>query len=387
MTPTKLTLRFMSLAAVALAVLLCAYLLCSTGITGSSSPVARRSEVSHRPPIDVDLARKIDEFLLHFRSGRSCIEPDPNRLFHALRCYPGWARWSREGDGCWSISATDTEGAFVLDVLLNSDRFLRNGGRDPVIITRGGAPSFAYSHSEREIRTGVGQSHPNQFLFFLAELEVPEDYPVSASKTERWTLRDLVASARQNVVLGQGQLSWTVPALAHYVGFDQSWTNKYGDRISVPTLLDSLIENSDDEIYCARTHYAHALAFSIRECRRQGHEVSGHWLRELDRLVVAAVKNQGNDGSWKIDWLSPTRGEGTSKVMGYDKGDDLNVTGHMLEWLCLCTESDSRPPSIAARAAAWLLKPSRDLMETSRDFLNDEALTHAAHGLYLIRNK
>jgi hypothetical protein len=330
---------------------------------------------------DAMLAKQIDDLLARYRAGHCCSEPDPNRVFHLLRCYPQGARWSRDGSGCWSISTKGGDGPLALDVLLDSDLFVRSGGRDPLVITRSGKPFFAYSHSEQSIRTRGGQAHPNQFLMFLAELCVPVSYPVTANDQVRRAISDLVEAARGNVVPGEGQQSWTVPALAYYAGFDTEWTNKFGERVSVPVLVDALIEHADAEAHCAHTHYAQALAYVIHEARRQGYHVPGRWHNELQRLLTAAATSQADDGSWPIDWWESTHPDGAPNALGRGGSEAVNVAGHMLEWLSLFPEADS----MATRAAAYLVKAANDLMDVTPEYVNDEALSHAAHGLYEFR--
>ena len=84
--------------------------------------------------------------------------------------------------------------------------------------------------------------------------------PLSATiciRNERYTIRDLLRSSKWSV-RSAGELAWTVGAYADYLTRNETWTNRFGETMSIAALTSALLQQDDQT--CGGTHSLCALA-------------------------------------------------------------------------------------------------------------------------------
>ncbi len=161
------------------------------------------------------------------------------------------------------------------------------------------------------------EDHRDQYLHILSLLEVPLDTPLLVGAAP-YTVNDLL-SASLLESRTTGDLSWTVSAYSYYVKAGATWSNKFGEELSPPQLIEQL--RSQHSASCGDTHRLFALARAV-QAMPPSDALSLAITDDLARAVAAAKVSQRPDGLFDpADWAAE------------DDHDGVNRGGHVLEWL------------------------------------------------------
>jgi len=177
-------------------------------------------------------------------------------------------------------------------------------------------------------RNGPGfQGHEGQFLHMLALSRVKSTYPMRVDGHEL-TVQDLIAYEKATC-RPKSELTFKLIALSHYLPSDATWTSKWGDRWSIPRLIQEELAQPIKGACCGGTHRLIGYSMAVKVRRRRNEPLDGQWLRAhkyVDSYHKYVIKLQNRDGSFSTNWL-----EGRGVANDLDRR--IQTTGHVLEWL------------------------------------------------------
>ena len=199
------------------------------------------------------------------------------------------------------------------------------------------------------VRVGAGyQGHEGQFLAMLAQCRVDPRYELRVDRRPR-TIRDLIAY-EQATCVPKTELTFKLIGLAHYVGTDATWTNRYGTW-NVERLLREELAQPINGVACGGTHRLMGIAFAVQQRRLEGRPIDGAFATAQDyiaRYHRYTFSLQNADGTFSTNWFE-------SRGLDRDLDRQVQTTGHILEWLIYTLPVEQlRDPRIV-RSVWWLL--------------------------------
>ena len=234
------------------------------------------------------------------------------------------------------------------------------------------------------------EGHPNQFLGYLSELNLPLSTELLALDGNRWvtvTLQDLVNDAKAQVGSNPTkrepyELTWTLWGLSHYVAPAERWTNYNNQDWNVAGILAKEIDAPIVGVTsCGGTHRAYAIAYALeQQVLRYGNVAPGIY-EKADRYVAHKVgqlkEYQNDDGSLSANYFfGPAMADSWAKR--------LASNGHQLEFLMRALKPAALDQEWVRRAAFTV---AVDLEMTQKNKLSLGAVYHAVHALRLFKAK
>ena len=343
------------------------------GLSGSSDPpeilCSKPAQVTgtlREPRVCSD--RQLAEIMARVKPPRTPFSS--NNMVHALRL---WGAHAKFGDD--AIPSGHTMQGFLLD-----DHVYRQlaGDDSPPLLMRGPDGVECRSYDESSTFQHTSSYHTDDVLATLAESGTPLDARLKL-RDGAGTVGELLASARRRFYLDRHEYEWSIIAFARYGWPIRPWTNKYGEKIDVSSLVTELTDKPAEIGPCGGLHRLEALVVMYQLDRqspamppRARQRMLAYLKQASDRLVAA----QSVEGYWTSGWSTAqsTVHSPKSKVASsYSLHDRLLVTGHHLEWLALAPDEVQPPRETIVRAGQWL---SRTLLEM------DEATLTSAYGPY-----
>lgn len=249
-----------------------------------------------------------------------------------------------------------------------------------------GTPAFTASWRGIEVAErsdGRLSEHRDQMLSSLAESEVPLNAAIGTG-VESFTVRDLLRTSMNEFHLGQGEISWTAVAYAHYLPPQSHWRNRLGERYSFDELAEELMGRPLSRSPCRGMHLLTALT-TILLCDQEipvlSPDVRDRVIIHLKCFVDSAVASQLADGSWPLCWAHDefdAKGEFTPR-MTIDRR--IALSGHLLEWFHWLPK-ELKPPEITVSSGSLSLL--RQLEASPSDLIvnNFCPYTHALGALF-----
>ena len=187
---------------------------------------------------------------------------------------------------------------------------------------------FEVANGRLRPKSGPGlQGHDAQFLFMMAQCEVPLTYPIRVNGYQ-FTLKDVVEYEQSTCAAGS-ELNFKLVGLVHYLESDATWTNDRGERWDIPRIIREELTQPIVGACCGGTHRMMGFSYAARKREQRQEPVVGQWLR-AQRFVQDyheyAFKLQNHDGSFSTDWFRSRQAAGEPLRV-------LETTGHMAEWL------------------------------------------------------
>jgi len=241
----------------------------------------------------------------------------------------------------------------------------------PFIVSYGGAPHILRGDPWET------EDHDWQYLYICSQARVPLDFPIVTSNGQQYVMNDLLEDSMEEMH-PHSMCVWAVPAFAQYIGPRKTWTNKYGQRMNLESLVDVMLHRAEGIAFgtCHGTHLAYALAYALQAHRAAGGRDTRTWnecAEHVRTLLRVAQENQNPDGSFWYQWQEESRPLP-------DPEEVVDVTGHMLEWISVsATEHGTEAPWI--RHAADVT--ARSILTIIDKQPRYGALAHAARGLDL----
>ena len=221
------------------------------------------------------------------------------------------------------------------------------------------------------------EGHTNQFLAILSLSGLPRTHQFRTPLGEVVTMEDMVRGA-QAELNGEGELTWTLWFLSHYVEPDAEWLNAEGEPWSMERLVKIESRKSVEEAPCGGTHRLFALALARNAYLAKHGQLRGAWIeadQRVARYVAASKSMQNPDGTFSEKWYK-ARGQSA------DLERRLKTSGHQLEWLMAAvpqTDLSSHWMQSAVRAVA------ADVSRSAEMSAECGALYHALDALVLYR--
>jgi hypothetical protein len=309
--------------------------------------------------------------------------PNTNNMVHALRL---WGPRANFGD------VKIPSGPQMLAYFLDDAVFQEWAGQDtPALFFVGADGIQPRIFDDGGIFRPTSSFHPDDLLATLAETGTPLDAPLRLRGNEA-QVADLLSGSMQRFYPDRLEYEWSIISYVRYLYPLKQWRNKYGEKITVGTLVKELLDKTPEAGPCDGLHRLEALVLLYRV--EQAAEGAGQktnlpksdrrkmldYMKRTSELLVAA---QSADGYWTRQWSRGTPpGPEDKKVTLHDK---LLVTGHHLEWLALAPEEVQPPRENIVRAGQWL---TRTLLEIDQNELTDTygPYSHAARALCLWRS-
>lgn len=224
---------------------------------------------------------------------------------------------------------------------------------------------------------GISQGHQDQFI-----AEVGPEWGMPADRKfvlfgKEYTTMDFVHHSQMRASLTKNQeLSWAIVLISSYKGLDLSWTNMYGEKLTLEDMIRYELEASVDQAPCGGTHRLFGLAWVYNMHVRNGGKVDGLWKDIAEHTAKyrdLAKKYQNADGSFSTNWFRTT-GEAS------DKNARISTSGHTLEWLSLAlSDAEIKQPWVENAASAVAVH----ILDLQDQPIDGGALYHAVHGLQM----
>lgn len=176
------------------------------------------------------------------------------------------------------------------------------------------------------------QHHRDQFLHKFSMVGVPLEASLIAGD-RAFTVEDLFnASLRDS--RKTGDLSWTISAYSHYLKPGKTWTNKFGESLSLGALLRASLEQASE--FCGGAHQMLAWARVGSDVRWQDEASVRPLLAEIQERIVekrAQLRaEQSSDGSFRL--RQPiAQSKSQADDVAASRAVALSFTGHSLEWM------------------------------------------------------
>ncbi len=224
------------------------------------------------------------------------------------------------------------------------------------------------------------EGHPNQFLGFIAMLDLPRSYAFRCNDGGQITIEQLIHFAR-STVNDREETAWTLWFLAQYTDPEEVWQNNLGEYWSIERLVQDQIATDLSKSACGGTHSLFAQAFARNHLlHRKPGPLRGVWLeseQKLARYMAEAQAIQYRDGSFPTKYF---RGVGTAT----DVSTMLASSGHMMEWLMMALP-DSRLDE------TWVRNGLNHIARTMINYRTHEVATgplyHAVDALVIYRDR
>ena len=314
-------------------------------------------------------------------------EVRPWYVFHGLLAYGQTVRL--EDSASKSVPAVD---------FVTSQRFGVDDDGKPLglIFVEDGLPQFT-----RTPREYFSQGHANQFLSILVGMGVPLSQRVDLGNGETFTLADMLEKAKRDIRpallalpdaqadFRERELGWSIPLFANTLGTDASWTNKYGEDVSVASLVEIALKRPVGWGSCAGTHELYGLADALKTYRSTHDELTGVWARLAQYLSDAKLRArvaQEPDGWFDFEWSHP---QAEQKQNGESSDNrKVYVTGHMLDWLVLVSTPEELEEPLVRNSYLFLERSRFKSVRFERGgvptgVVGYGALAHAVHAMRL----
>ncbi|MCE9527450.1 MAG: hypothetical protein K8R36_15515, partial [Planctomycetales bacterium] len=293
-----------------------------------------------------------------------------NNMVHALRL------WGKDADFGDPTIPTGKEmlGYFLDDAIFQqwagketpSLFFVGDDGIQPRIFDDGGKyrPTSSY--------------HPDDLLATLAEVGTSLDTPMHLRGSEA-KVAELLDDSMRRFYLDRLEFEWSAISYVRYLYPLKQWRNKYGERMSVESLVKELMEKAPEAGPCDGLHRLEAmvLLYRVDEAAQAAGQKSilskkdrGRMLGYMNRVSELLVAAQSPEGYWTRQWSkgappaelndepvakaeengdaksdtkSTAKPKADPKAKSNAMHDKLLVTGHQLEWLALAPEQVQPP--------------------------------------------
>ena len=223
------------------------------------------------------------------------------------------------------------------------------------------------------------EGHANQFLAILSLSGLPRDHRFYMPDGTFVTMDDMVRGA-QLELNGDGELTWTLWFLSHYVEPDAEWMTAKGEPWSMERLVQIESRKTVEDAPCGGTHRLFALALARNAYLAKYGRLSGAWIeadQRVARYVAATRQMQNADGTFSEKWYK-------ARGLSPELDRRLKTTGHQLEWLMAAVpQSDLAADWIQSAVRAT----SQDVIRSAETSAECGALYHALDALVLYRQR
>lgn len=225
----------------------------------------------------------------------------------------------------------------------------------------------------------VFEGHPNQFIGYMSLCNLPLDHKFKTRGEETITVADIINNAKMEVREGEDN-TWTLWALAHYLGPDARWVNRYNQEWSVEKLVQLEVYSQVNRAPCGGCHGLFALAYARNGKIQSGAPLTGVWIeadQKVKRYVAEAQAWQNSNGFFSSN---------SFKGPGYtdDFSKRISTSGHILEFLMGALTQKQVEEEWIRRAVSAI---SKDLLDHRKDPAECGGLYHAVDSLVIYRDR
>jgi hypothetical protein len=233
------------------------------------------------------------------------------------------------------------------------------------------------------------EGHPNQFLGYLSELNVPLSHPWMAwdeAKSEWYqgTFKEVLEDAKSQTGINPLddtilEMSWSLWAFSRYLDPDATWKNENGENWNIPKILDFEVSAAiDEDTSCAGNHRLYAMYVAVKKYLEKHKTLpdSGPYYEAwnfVGRHVSIAKRFQNADGSF-------SSGDYLSARAAADWDERTASNGHTLEFIAGVLPAQRLTEEWILRGAHSV---ASDLLEVSPGSAQAGwgSVFHAIHGL------
>lgn len=223
------------------------------------------------------------------------------------------------------------------------------------------------------------EGHANQFLAIMALAGLPDDHELQVADGGTITVADIINNSKMEIN-ARDEPTWTLWALAHYLGPDARWRNKDGELWSVEQLVRNQSYADLNSAACGGSHGLFALSYARNAYLKKHDRLRGIWLEADQRIqqhIETARAYQNSDGSF-----SNTYFKGRSHSEEFEKR--IASSGHTLEFLMTALSEKQLEQPWVRRGVESV---ATDLLTNSTTPAECGALYHALHGLIIYRDR
>lgn len=223
------------------------------------------------------------------------------------------------------------------------------------------------------------EGHPNQFMGYMSMCNLPLDHKFKTTGDESITVADILRNAQMEV-RAYDDNTWTLWLLAHYLGPDARWVNRYGEEWSVERLVQHEIASVVTRAPCGGTHGLFALSYARNGYIQSGRPLAGVWLeaeQKIRRYTEEARLYQNPDGFFSSNHF---RGPGYS----HDFSTRISAAGHILEFLMVALPQKRLEEEWVRRGVAAVAK---DLVDHRKESAECGGLYHSLDALVIYRDR
>ncbi len=229
-----------------------------------------------------------------------------------------------------------------------------------------------------------GMTHVDKPLSVFGELGLSLSTAIHTTEGEDLTLADVLEDSLQRYHAGR-EVEWSFLAYCDYLGSQDQWSNRRGERHSMRDLLARLLNQTPLEGPCLGGHRLYALAKGLAS-RHQPEppftESEYASIRQaLQDASVRLTATQRRDGAWDHRWSDSLADDEILPPDGRWDADGLTATSHMLEWFAIA-DSDCRPAADVMHRAVRYLETR---LRSDAEFCFNQDLgptTHAVRALF-----
>jgi hypothetical protein len=214
-----------------------------------------------------------------------------------------------------------------------------------------GEQLFYLDHGRLVARQGPGlQGHTGQFLAIIAQSHVPTTFPMKIGG-KNFTVQDLIDYEKSDCRAGE-ELTFKLIAMSHYLGTDDTWTTRDGQKWNVSRLIREELKQPILRVAaCGGTHRLMGHSYALYKRRKQGLPIDGQFAR-AEKFISDYHKYtyslQNSDGSFSTKWF-----EGREAKPDVDR--KVKTTGHIFEWMCFSVPEEQLQDPRIAKAANFLV--------------------------------
>ena len=218
----------------------------------------------------------------------------------------------------------------VLELVTNGNRIEERFGQRGVIVRTRDGVRYLSRLGGVDLVAASRPAHPYQELAVFAELGLPSSTAIVTADGD-FTVRDLMQDCLSNLQLREAdrqEPEWATVAIAHYLTPTSTWTNRWGEELSVEKWTGFLVRRDISRFSCGGTHVLHSLGLLLQLHSR--HPFMNCQLLDKVRNTCRDLFNE-IESSQAPNGAFPRPATIALQASGIDW--DIHITGHILESL------------------------------------------------------
>ena len=216
----------------------------------------------------------------------------------------------------------------IVDMLTDEKRIAKKYGQEGTVVETESGVKYLSRQSNLRLEWRSRAAHPGQVAAVFGEIGLRSSRLVRCN-SKIFTIADVVRDCLLNLQCRDARRlepEWAGLVYAHYANFS-TWTNRFGESISINGLIDYLLKRPVMAYCCGGTHLLHTLA-AILQADMQSELLQGATREKIEQKCLeyreVLERTQHANGAWLDDWAGHVETKNKSAV-------GVHMTGHILE--------------------------------------------------------